>query len=86
MEISHNDMKSVQMDQGFVSEVCTIIDEGRQKAYASVNASMIETYWKIGKRIVEEEQCGNERAEYGKRIIEHNRINPHHRSHRRLWQ
>lgn len=31
---------------------------------------MIETYWSIGKRIVEEEQMGNERAEYGKRIIE----------------
>ena len=66
----HEDMKSMPTDQGLVSDVCTIIDEGRQKAYASVNSSMIETYWKIGKRIVEEEQCGNERAEYGKRIIE----------------
>lgn len=63
-------MKSVPTNQGLVSDVCTIIDEGRQKAYASVNSTMIETYWKIGKRIVEEEQCGNERAEYGKRIIE----------------
>ena len=64
------DMKSVPTNQGLVNDVCIIIDEGRQKAYASVNSSMIETYWKIGKRIVEEEQCGNERAEYGKRIIE----------------
>lgn len=63
-------MKSMSSNQGLVNDVCTIIDEGRQKAYASVNSSMIETYWKIGKRIVEEEQCGNERAEYGKRIIE----------------
>jgi len=63
-------MKSMPTNQEFVNDVCTIIDEGRQKAYASVNSSMIETYWKIGKRIVEEEQCGNERAEYGKRIIE----------------
>ena len=71
MENIHNDMKSLQVNQGFVSDVCNIIDEGRQKAYSSVNSLMIETYWKIGKRIVEEEQCGNERAEYGKRIIEH---------------
>ena len=66
----HEDMKSITTNQGLVNDVCTIIDEGRQKAYASVNSSMIETYWKIGKRIVEEEQCGNERAEYGKRIVE----------------
>ena len=71
MENIHDDMKSLQVNKGFVSDVCNIIDEGRQKAYASVNSLMIETYWKIGKRIVEEEQCGNERAEYGKRIIEH---------------
>ena len=49
------DMKSVPTNQGLVNDVCIIIDEGRQKAYSSVNSSMIETYWKIGKRIVEEE-------------------------------
>lgn len=54
----------------FVNDVCTIIEEGRQRAYTAINVSMIETYWKIGKRIVEEEQCGKERAEYGKRVIE----------------
>jgi hypothetical protein len=30
-----------------------------------VNAVMIETYWRIGQRIVEQEQKGKERAEYG---------------------
>lgn len=70
IENIQGNMKSISSNQGLVNDVCTIIDEGRQKAYASVNSTMIETYWKIGKRIVEEEQCGNERAEYGKRIIE----------------
>lgn len=70
IENIQENMKSMSSNQELVNDVCTIIDEGRQKAYASVNSSMIETYWKIGKRIVEEEQCGNERAEYGKRIIE----------------
>ena len=51
------------------SDVCGIIDQGRQQAYAAVNKSMIETYWNIGKRIVEEEQSGKERAEYGEEII-----------------
>lgn len=36
-----------------------------------MNSAMIETYWKVGQRIVEEEQRGAERAEYGKHIIEH---------------
>ena len=51
------------------SDVCGIIEQGRQQAYAAVNKSMIETYWNIGKRIVEEEQNGKERAEYGEEII-----------------
>lgn len=52
------------------NDVCTIIDYGRQQAYSAVNSTMIVTYWNIGKRIVEEEQQGKERAEYGERIIE----------------
>jgi len=42
-----------------------IIARGRAVAYAAVNAAMIDTYWKIGQRIVEEEQHGKRRAEYG---------------------
>lgn len=40
-----------------------------RSAYASINNTMIATYWNIGKRIVEEEQNGEVRAEYGKRLI-----------------
>ena len=49
--------------------VCSIIEQGRKEAYASVNHKMIETYWNIGRRIVEEEQNGEARAEYGAQII-----------------
>ena len=52
------------------NDICHIIDNGRQQAYAAVSKSMIDTYWNIGRRIVEEEQQGHERAEYGERIIE----------------
>ena len=52
------------------SDVCSIIDRGRENAYAAVNSSIIETYWNIGRRIVEEEQQGKERAGYGEHIIE----------------
>lgn len=53
-----------------VADVCSIIDDGRRKAYSSVNSTMIETYWNIGRRIVEEEQDGHKRAKYGGHILE----------------
>lgn len=56
--------------QSLFQDVCQIIDSGREMAYNAVSQSMIETYWNIGKRIVEEEQDGKERAEYGEKIIE----------------
>lgn len=36
------------VDKTFVSDVCLIIEDGRQKAYSAVNNSMIETYWRVG--------------------------------------
>ena len=52
------------------SDICSIIENGRRQAYAEVSRLMIETYWKIGQRIVEEEQKGNKRAEYGAQLID----------------
>ncbi len=51
------------------TDVCSIIEQGRKDAYNAVSQKMIDTYWNIGRRIVEEEQKGNERAEYGAQII-----------------
>jgi predicted nuclease of restriction endonuclease-like (RecB) superfamily len=51
------------------SDVKAILSQGRQKAYSAVNTAMVEAYWLIGKRIVEEEQKGSERAEYGDMLI-----------------
>lgn len=52
------------------NDVCSIIEQGRETAYRAVNQTMIETYWQIGKRIIEEEQKGEKRADYGERILE----------------
>jgi len=52
-----------------IADVIAIIEEGRQKAYRAVNTSMVEAYWLTGKRIVEEEQHGQERAAYGKEVV-----------------
>lgn len=52
-----------------ISDVRNIVERGLKKAYQNVNAITVFTYWQVGKRIVEEEQQGNRRAEYGAQII-----------------
>jgi predicted nuclease of restriction endonuclease-like (RecB) superfamily len=54
----------------YISEIKQILSSARQKAYAAINTAMVEAYWQIGKRIVEEEQNGEKRAEYGKKVLE----------------
>jgi predicted nuclease of restriction endonuclease-like (RecB) superfamily len=53
----------------FYSAIQEIVAKARQKAYATANFAMVEAYWQIGERIVEEEQRGKERAEYGAHLI-----------------
>jgi predicted nuclease of restriction endonuclease-like (RecB) superfamily len=46
-----------------------ILEKARSTAYRAVNVAMVQAYWEIGRIIVEEEQKGAERAEYGKGLI-----------------
>ena len=52
-----------------INDVRDIVESGLKKAYQNVNAITVFTYWQVGKRIVEEEQRGEKRAEYGAQII-----------------
>ena len=52
-------------------DVRAILQDARGKAYAAANAAMVDAYWRIGQRIVEEEQGGAARAEYGSQLILH---------------
>ena len=56
--------------QAVFGDVSKIIDAARESAARSVNAAMTAAYWLIGHRIVEFEQSGEERAEYGAALIE----------------
>lgn len=58
------------ISNNYINEIKKILKNARQKAYTAVNSAMVEAYWKIGRRIVEEEQSGRERAEYGKEILQ----------------
>ena len=50
-------------------DVKQIIEEGRRQGADAINAVICMTNWRIGKRIILEEQHGEARAEYGKNII-----------------
>jgi len=53
-----------------LEQISDTYTRGRGRAAQAVNAELIETYWQVGKYIVEFEQAGNHRAEYGKALIE----------------
>ena len=56
--------------QAAFGDVSKVIDAARESAARSVNAAMTAAYWLIGRRIVEFEQSGGDRAEYGAALME----------------
>lgn len=57
-------------DNMLVNDLRSIVSKARSKAFVAVNYSLVERNWRIGQRIVEQEQNGASRAEYGKHVIE----------------
>ena len=57
------------VENSFYKEIKKLLQDARQKVYKSINTTMTLTYYEIGKRIVEEEQGGEKRAEYGKSLL-----------------
>ncbi|HLP47738.1 MAG TPA: PDDEXK nuclease domain-containing protein [Candidatus Kapabacteria bacterium] len=53
-----------------LGNIVTILEKGRKTAYTSVNNIMLKTYWEIGREIVEFEQKGKEKAEYGSQLLD----------------
>lgn len=64
------DKKYNDEDNLLVNDLRSIVSKARSKAFAAVNYSLLERNWRIGQRIVEQEQNGATRAEYGKHVIE----------------
>jgi predicted nuclease of restriction endonuclease-like (RecB) superfamily len=54
-----------------VSDVSAVLEAGRTSAVWTLNTIMSAVYWEIGRRIVQFEQAGQHRADYGERVIEH---------------
>ena len=69
MENKTENNVSLTNQETFVGEIRTIIDNARSAAIRSVDFNRVQMYWNIGRRIVEEEQHGKERADYGTYLI-----------------
>lgn len=54
-----------------INEIGSLLQKGREQATQSVNTILVQTYWLVGKHIVEFEQGGKEKAEYGSFLFEH---------------
>ena len=59
----------IEIRKNIYEEIKGLLKSARESIVSNVNSTMTKTYFLIGKRIVEEEQNGNERAEYGKSLI-----------------
>lgn len=59
----------VEIKKDIYQEIHDLLHKARQNIISNINSTMTKTYFLIGKRIVEEEQDGNKRAEYGKKLI-----------------
>ncbi len=57
-------------DAQFISDIKAIVYTAKQKAYQAADIYQVVSNWLIGRRIVEQEQHGKERAQYGKHIVE----------------
>ena len=64
-----NTITASNTNNDFYNDIKSIIEKTRHKSFRAVNFIMVEAYWSIGRRIVEEEQKGEKRAEYGTYLL-----------------
>lgn len=71
MDIKKNSQISlIENEDDFYQRVSAHLKKARQSVVQSINTEMLSAYWHIGREVVEEEQKGSKRAEYGKMIIQ----------------
>ena len=70
MDINNEQITKVENTNEYdklIEKVGETLQRGRNKLASALKGIMVETYWEIGRDIVEFEQCGNAKAEYGYR-------------------
>ena len=69
LQRSRNVIETPVLEERFFEDVRAIPGAARRKAYAAANFIMVEAYWQVGRRIVQEEQGGKGRADYGSFLV-----------------
>jgi hypothetical protein len=62
-------IQNIEIYQKLVDSIGISIESARQRAFQAVNNELLKANWEIGKYIVEYEQHGNEKAEYGSALL-----------------
>ena len=57
------------IEQNLYQSIANLLLQARQRVLQTINLTMVQTYYEIGRMIVEDEQQGKERAEYGKNLL-----------------
>jgi hypothetical protein len=65
---SLSSQQTTQLD-GLLGTIRGVVNQSRKQVVTAVNSAMVQTYWQIGQLIVEDEQQGQSRAEYGKAVL-----------------
>jgi len=61
--------KEKQQYNGLILEIGSLLEQSRKRAYSQINQILVQTYWEIGRKIIEFEQLGERKAEYGKKLL-----------------
>jgi predicted nuclease of restriction endonuclease-like (RecB) superfamily len=61
----------MEFNESIIKDIQSIIHQSRERAIRSVDHERVLMYWNIGKRIFEEDQAGEERAEYGTQLLKY---------------
>ena len=69
MNCKIDEAKLDKTTNNYIVDIKQIVSDGKNQVYSVVNSTIVKVYWLIGKRIVEEEQNGKERADYGKEVV-----------------
>ncbi len=69
LPVKQNEAGISTQERQFFADIAELLQTARNTAYRAVNTIMVQTYWNIGKRIVEQEQQGKDRAQYGDFLI-----------------
>lgn len=63
------EIKNIEIDHRIYESIKSILEVAKKQVTKAINFAMVDAYWNVGKMIVEEEQSGEYRANYGEMIL-----------------